>query len=48
MVKAVPRIPIAWGIPELAKNQLSITREERGDIGMERAESKESTKEKIP
>jgi hypothetical protein len=35
-------------MPELAKNQLSMVREARGDIGMEIAESKERTKEKMP
>jgi hypothetical protein len=35
-------------MPELAKNQLSMVREARGDIGMERAESKARTKEKMP
>ena len=33
-------------MPELAKNQLSMVREARGDIGMDKTESKERTKEK--
>jgi hypothetical protein len=35
-------------MPELAKNQLSMVREAKGAIGIERAERAESTKEKIP
>jgi len=35
-------------MPELAKNQLSMVREARGDIGIDKAESKERIKEKMP
>jgi hypothetical protein len=35
-------------MPELAKNQLSMVREARGDIGIDKTDSKERTKEKIP
>jgi hypothetical protein len=35
-------------MPELAKNQFSIVREAKGDIGIDKAESKERTKEKMP
>jgi hypothetical protein len=35
-------------MPELAKNQLSMVREARGDIRIDKTESKERTKEKMP
>jgi hypothetical protein len=35
-------------MPELARNQLSMVREAKGDIGIDKAESTERTKEKMP
>jgi hypothetical protein len=35
-------------MPELAKNQLSMVKEARGAIGIDKADSTERTKEKMP